>query len=255
MQLGMIGLGRMGANMVRRLMKAGHECVVYNRSPGPVEALVTEGAVGTRSLAELVEKLSPPRAVWLMVPAAVVKRVIDDLSGLLEPGDAIIDGGNSRYTDTVRRAEACATAGRHFVDAGTSGGIWGITEGYSMMVGGSALRAAAIEEKRQSYLNASENGFKVGTYEEMLPTADIVMNLAPDKQHTNGANWPVMLLGNCGGAFKTGCFTQVEGRRPINALYTSILRASGVEVDRFNMNEKMAAKFDSGSGPLREVLA
>jgi len=136
MQIGLIGLGRMGSNMVRRLLKAGHECVVYNRSPGPVEAMVAEGATGSRSLAELVEKLSPPRAVWLMVPAGVVNRVIDDLAGLLEAGDAIIDGGNTWYKEDIVRSEQLAGRGLHYLDVGTSGGVWGLERGYCQMIGG-----------------------------------------------------------------------------------------------------------------------
>ena len=136
MQLGMIGLGRMGANMVRRLLKNGHECVVFDRSPDAVNALVKEKAGGAGSLADLVKKLEPPRAIWLMVPAAVVDQTIGELSSLLESGDTIIDGGNSYYKDSVRRAAGLAPKKINFVDCGTSGGVWGLTEGYSMMVGG-----------------------------------------------------------------------------------------------------------------------
>jgi len=136
MQLGMIGLGRMGANMVRRLIRGGHECVVYNRSPEPVAALAAEGAVGTASLAELVDRLAPPRAIWLMVPAAVVDRSVVELSALLAPGDILIDGGNSHYIDDIRRAKELAAKGIHYVDVGTSGGVWGLERGYCMMIGG-----------------------------------------------------------------------------------------------------------------------
>ncbi len=136
MQIGLIGLGRMGSNMVRRIMKAGHECVVYNRSPGPVEAMEAEGAIGSRSLEELVEKLTPPRAIWLMVPAGIVDRMIDDLAGLLQPGDAIIDGGNSWYKDDILRSERLAQQDLHYLDIGTSGGVWGLERGYCLMIGG-----------------------------------------------------------------------------------------------------------------------
>jgi len=132
----MIGLGRMGANMVRRLIRGGHECVVYNRSPQPVAALAAEGAVGTASLAELVDRLAPPRAIWLMVPAAVVDRSVVELSALLAPGDILIDGGNSHYIDDIRRAKELAAKGIHYVDVGTSGGVWGLERGYCMMIGG-----------------------------------------------------------------------------------------------------------------------
>jgi 6-phosphogluconate dehydrogenase len=136
MQIGMVGLGRMGANMVRRLIKGGHECVVFNRSPQKVKDLVKEKAVGASSLAELVKTLQKPRAVWLMVPAAVVDQFIADLVPLLEPGDIVIDGGNSCYVDDIRRAKELAPKGIHYVDVGTSGGVWGLERGYCMMIGG-----------------------------------------------------------------------------------------------------------------------
>jgi len=136
MQLGMIGLGRMGANMVRRLVRNGHQCVVYDRSKEAVNDLVKEKAVGTTSLADLVKKLEKPRAVWLMVPAAVVDSAIADLLPLLEKGDILIDGGNSYYIDDIRRAKELAPKGIHYVDVGTSGGVWGLERGYCMMIGG-----------------------------------------------------------------------------------------------------------------------
>ena len=138
MQIGMVGLGRMGANMVRRLIKGGHQCVVFNRSPQKVEALVKENAVGASSLADLVEKLEQPRVVWLMVPAAVVDTFIADLLPLLAPDDILIDGGNSSYVDDIRRAKNLAPKRIHYVDVGTSGGVWGLTRGYCMMIGGEA---------------------------------------------------------------------------------------------------------------------
>jgi 6-phosphogluconate dehydrogenase len=136
MQLGMIGLGRMGANMVRRILAAGHSCVVYDRDSGAVEEMATAGAAGAASVAELARCLKPPRRVWVMVPAAVVDPVIDDLVGVLEPGDVIIDGGNSHYKDALRRAAALAEKKLHFVDVGTSGGVWGLERGYCLMIGG-----------------------------------------------------------------------------------------------------------------------
>ncbi len=138
MQLGMIGLGRMGANMVRRLMKDGHSCVVYDRSADAVAALAREGATGASSLADLVAKLEKPRALWLMVPAAVVDQSISDLLPLLEPSDALIDGGNSYYVDDIRRAKDLATKQIDYIDVGTSGGVWGLERGYCMMIGGPA---------------------------------------------------------------------------------------------------------------------
>jgi len=132
----MVGLGRMGANMVRRLLKAGHPCTVFDLSPNAVENLAKEGAVGTSSFAELAKKLAKPRAIWLMVPAAVVDKTIADLLPFLETGDTLIDGGNSYYVDDIRRAKELAPKGIHYVDVGTSGGVWGLERGYCMMIGG-----------------------------------------------------------------------------------------------------------------------
>jgi 6-phosphogluconate dehydrogenase len=136
MQLGMVGLGRMGANMVRRLIKGGHQCVVYDRAAQAVEDLVKEKALGAASPADFVKKLAKPRAVWLMVPAAVVDKTIADFVPLLEPGDILIDGGNSYYVDDIRRAKELASKKIHYVDVGTSGGVWGLERGYCMMIGG-----------------------------------------------------------------------------------------------------------------------
>ena len=136
MQIGMIGLGRMGANMVRRLLKGGHQGVVFDRSPKAVTELTAEKAVGSASLADLVKKLEKPRAVWLMVPAAVVDKTIADLLPHLEAGDILIDGGNSYYVDDIRRAKELAAKRIHYVDVGTSGGVWGLERGYCMMIGG-----------------------------------------------------------------------------------------------------------------------
>ena len=136
MQIGMIGLGRMGANMVRRLIRAGHECVVFDMSPKAIQDLVKSKATGASSLADLVKKLKKPRAVWMMVPAAVVDRTIADLLPALEKGDILIDGGNSYYIDDIRRAKELAGRGIHYVDVGTSGGVWGLERGYCQMIGG-----------------------------------------------------------------------------------------------------------------------
>jgi 6-phosphogluconate dehydrogenase len=135
-QLGMIGLGRMGANMVRRLLKRGHQCAVFDMSAKAVAELVEERAVGTASLAEFVTALTKPRVVWLMVPAGVVDKTIADLLPHLECGDILIDGGNSYYIDDIRRAKELAPKGIHYVDVGTSGGVWGLERGYCMMIGG-----------------------------------------------------------------------------------------------------------------------
>ncbi len=136
MQLGMIGLGRMGANMVRRLMRGGHTCVVYDRNQDTVKELAGEGAVGAASLQEFVQKLSTPRAIWLMVPAGVVDFSLGELTPLLAKGDAVIDGGNSYYVDDIRRAKTLREKGIDYVDVGTSGGVWGLDRGYCMMIGG-----------------------------------------------------------------------------------------------------------------------
>jgi len=136
MQLGMIGLGRMGANMVRRLMKAGHECVVWDRSPDGVKALAADGATGAASLEDFVAKLKPPRSAWLMVPAAAVDASVGELAARLQKDDTIVDGGNSYYIDDIRRQQALRPRGIHYVDVGTSGGVWGLERGYCMMIGG-----------------------------------------------------------------------------------------------------------------------
>jgi 6-phosphogluconate dehydrogenase len=136
MQLGMIGLGRMGANMVRRLVRQGHQCVVFDMSAKAVEELVEEKATGSTSLADFAKKLEKPRAIWLMVPAAVVDKSIGDLLPLLEAGDTLIDGGNSYYIDDIRRSKELAQKGINYVDVGTSGGVWGLERGYCMMIGG-----------------------------------------------------------------------------------------------------------------------
>jgi 6-phosphogluconate dehydrogenase len=145
MQLGMVGLGRMGANMVRRLQKGSHACVTFDRSEQTVQELVREGATGASSLAELVGKLVAPRAVWLMVPVAAVDATIAEILPLLAPGDILIDGGNSHYVDDIRRARELAPRGVHYVDVGTSGGVWGLERGYCMMIGGTAEVVRRLE--------------------------------------------------------------------------------------------------------------
>ncbi len=138
MQLGMIGLGRMGANMVRRLMRGGHSCVVHDTAPAAVQALVAEGAIGATTLDEFVARLTPPRAVWLMVPAAVVDATLDALVPKLAAADVVVDGGNSYYRDDIRRAQRLTGKGLHYVDCGTSGGVLGLERGYCLMIGGEA---------------------------------------------------------------------------------------------------------------------
>jgi 6-phosphogluconate dehydrogenase len=136
MQLGMIGLGRMGANLVRRLMHDGHRCVVYDVSPDAVKALEADGAVGATSLEDFVGKLELPRAIWIMVPAGIVQATLDQLKGLLQTGDMVIDGGNSYYRDDIARAKQLSPLGIHYIDCGTSGGVWGLDRGYCLMIGG-----------------------------------------------------------------------------------------------------------------------
>ena len=136
MQIGLIGLGRMGANMARRLIEGGHECVVFDVSRKAVAELAGEGATGTSQMPDLIKRLARPRSVWLMVPAGVVEETISMLTPLLENGDIVIDGGNSYYIDDLRRAKQLASKGIHYVDVGTSGGVWGLERGYCMMIGG-----------------------------------------------------------------------------------------------------------------------
>ncbi|MBZ5567706.1 MAG: decarboxylating 6-phosphogluconate dehydrogenase [Acidobacteriia bacterium] len=136
MQIGMIGLGRMGANMVRRLLRGGHECVVFDANAGNVKQLASEGAVGANSLDDFARKLKTPRAVWLMLPAAVVEGTLQELAPRLQKDDIVIDGGNSYYIDDIRRAQELGPAGIHYLDVGTSGGVWGLERGYCMMIGG-----------------------------------------------------------------------------------------------------------------------
>ena len=145
MQLGMIGLGRMGGNMVRRLIAGGHACVVFDRSQKAVDELAKEKAVGATSLDDFVSKLAKPRAIWLMVPAAAVDKAISDLLPLVESGDILIDGGNSYYVDDIRRAKELAPKGIHYVDVGTSGGVWGLERGYCMMIGGEAATVKHLD--------------------------------------------------------------------------------------------------------------
>jgi 6-phosphogluconate dehydrogenase len=145
MQLGMVGLGRMGANIVRRSMRGGHECVVWTRTAATVAGLAAEGAIGARDLDDLVARLSPPRVVWVMVPAAATGDMVDELAARLEAGDTIIDGGNSYYHDDIRRAKALTGKGIHYVDIGTSGGVFGLERGFCLMIGGEDDVVARID--------------------------------------------------------------------------------------------------------------
>ena len=145
MQIGILGLGRMGANMARRLIRDGHECVVHTRDASKVDALVEEGAIGAYDMDEFIERLTPPRAVWIMVPAAVVDTVIDQLASRMQRDDIIIDGGNSYYKEDIKRAEALAGQGIHYLDIGTSGGVWGLERGYCLMIGGETETVASLD--------------------------------------------------------------------------------------------------------------
>jgi 6-phosphogluconate dehydrogenase len=146
MQIGFVGLGRMGGNMVHRLASGGHEVVAFNRSPGPVQEAVRHGAIGATSLQDLVDRVKPPRHIWLMLPAGkVTDQFLDELMNLCQPGDLFVDGGNSKWKDTMMRAERAKTRGFEFVDCGTSGGIWGLQVGYSIMAGGTPEAFARVE--------------------------------------------------------------------------------------------------------------
>ncbi|SPJ18429.1 6-phosphogluconate dehydrogenase, decarboxylating [Burkholderiales bacterium] len=162
MQLGMIGLGRMGANMVRRLMRGGHHCVVFDMSPKAVAELARENAVGTASLGEFAAKLVRPRVVWLMVPAAVVDKTIADLVPQLDADDVLIDGGNSYYVDDIRRAKELAPKGIHYVDVGTSGGVWGLERGYCMMIGGETASVSRLSPIFETLVKMVHNGIEYG---------------------------------------------------------------------------------------------
>jgi 6-phosphogluconate dehydrogenase len=145
MQLGMIGLGRMGGNMVRRLLHGGHTCVVFDSQPASVAVLADQGATGSHSLGELVKKLDTPRAVWLMLPAAGVEATLHELTSLLQPGDIVVDGGNSHYVDDIRRAKTLEAGGLHYVDVGVSGGVWGAERGYCLMIGGTSAAVTRLD--------------------------------------------------------------------------------------------------------------
>ncbi|MEO7218118.1 MAG: NADP-dependent phosphogluconate dehydrogenase, partial [Gemmatimonadaceae bacterium] len=138
MQMGMVGLGRMGASMVRRSIRGGHECVVHDINADAIASVVADGAIGAASLDDFVAKLNKPRVAWMMLPAAIVEQTVEDLAQRFEPGDIIVDGGNSHYVDDIRRAKLLAKRGIHYVDSGTSGGVWGIDRGFCQMIGGEA---------------------------------------------------------------------------------------------------------------------
>ena len=179
MQIGMVGLGRMGANMVRRLLRGGHECVAYDRSLDAVKAVTADGAHGVASVADLAAKLTTPRAIWLMVPAAIVDRAIDDLLPHLAPGDIVIDGGNSFYRDDVDRAKRLAAKGLHYVDCGTSGGVWGLERGYCLMIGGEADVVRHLDPIFRTLAPGAEDPAGLKTGRTTSARATVVESTAP----------------------------------------------------------------------------
>jgi 6-phosphogluconate dehydrogenase len=173
MQIGMIGLGRMGANMVRRLMRGQHQCVVYDVFPDAAKALAKEGAVAAATLDEFVQKLQRPRAVWMMVPAGVVDKTIESIAPKLTSGDILIDGGNSYYIDDIRRAKELMTKGIHYVDCGTSGGVWGLERGYCQMIGGETAVVKSLDPIFATLAPPHESATKLpGRDKPMTSTAD-----------------------------------------------------------------------------------
>lgn len=173
MQLGMVGLGRMGANMVRRLLKAGQQCVVFDRSPKAVQELVKQNATGAADLSDLAKQLEQPRAIWLMVPAAVVNQTISDLVPHLATGDILIDGGNSYYIDDIRRAKELEAKGIHYVDVGTSGGVWGLERGYCMMIGGEKDVVKRLDPIFQSLAPGTGDVARTAGREKLKGTAEL----------------------------------------------------------------------------------
>ncbi|MGA7882759.1 MAG: decarboxylating 6-phosphogluconate dehydrogenase, partial [Terrimicrobiaceae bacterium] len=172
MQLGMVGLGRMGANMVRRLIKQGHQCVVYDANPKAVTQLVADGATGASSLAEFASKLNAPRNAWIMVPAAITDKVVDELASHLESGDTIIDGGNSYFRDDRRRSAHLKKAGIHYLDVGTSGGVWGLERGYCMMIGGDKVAVDRMDPILKSLAPGRGNVERTPGREKLGGTAE-----------------------------------------------------------------------------------
>jgi 6-phosphogluconate dehydrogenase len=199
MQLAMVGLGRMGANIARRLMRDGHECVVFDVNPDAVAALAEEGGVGADSLADLATKLQAPRVVWLMIPAGLTGRVVDEVAAVLEPGDIIIDGGNSNYRDDVRRAAKLKESGIHYVDVGTSGGVFGLDRGYCLMVGGPDEAVATIEPVLRTIApGAGEIARTPGRSGELAPEEQGYLHCGPSgaghfvKMVHNGIEYGIM---------------------------------------------------------------
>jgi 6-phosphogluconate dehydrogenase len=172
MQMGMVGLGRMGANMVRRLLKGGHQCVVYDVNPASVKELASEGAIGASSLDDFAAKLNKPRVAWMMVPAAVVESTVDDLAKRFQTGDIIVDGGNSYYVDDIRRAKALKAKGLHYVDSGTSGGVWGLERGFCQMIGGEPEIVKHLDSIFATLAPSIDSAPRIEGREKMTGTAE-----------------------------------------------------------------------------------
>ena len=200
MQIGMMGLGRMGANMVRRLMRDGHECVVYDINPASVAGLVKDGAIGAASMEEFVGKLAKPRSAWLMLPAAITGKIVDQVAALMEPGDIIIDGGNSYYHDAVDQAAELAAKGMHYVDVGTSGGVWGLERGYCLMIGGPDVAVQHLDPIFATLAPGADAGAPLRTrMPEPRPSAICIADRAApaissrwSTTASNTASWPPM---------------------------------------------------------------
>ncbi len=232
MQLGMLGLGRMGANMARRLMRAGHQCVVHDVSPAAVQALAADGATGSSTLADFVGKLAKPRALWLMVPAAAVDATVNELLPLLEAGDILIDGGNSYYRDDVDRAHKLAARGVHYVDCGTSGGVWGLERGYCLMIGG--------EPDVVQHLDP--------VFASLAPGAGELPRTAGREQHTGTAERGYLHCGpNGAGHFVKMVHNGIEyGLMAAYAEGLNILRHA-------NLGKRASSAADAETTPLREA--
>jgi 6-phosphogluconate dehydrogenase len=232
MQLGMIGLGRMGANIVRRLMRAGHRCVVYDVNAAVVEGMAGEGGVGANSLADLVARLDKPRAVWIMLPAALVQPAVDTLSGLLDAGDIVIDGGNSYYRDDIERARQLAPTGIHYVDCGTSGGVWGLDRGYCLMIGGEAEAVGRLRP----------------IFETIAPGA---ASAAPTPSRTRAGTAPDGYL-HCGPS-GAGHFVKMIHNGVEYGMMAAI--AEGLSIIRHAGAGKQRAEADAETAPLRDPSA
>jgi 6-phosphogluconate dehydrogenase len=233
MQLGMVGLGRMGANLVRRLMRDGHRCVVYDVNPAAVNVLAGEGATGATSLDDLVAKLDKPRAVWLMLPAAIVDATLDALVPLLAPGDAVIDGGNSYYRDDITRAKRLVAQNIHYVDCGTSGGVWGLERGYCLMIGGETEVVSRLDP----------------IFKTIAPGAGCA-EPTPDRTRTDGTAPDGYLHCGPGGA---GHFVKMVHNGVEYGMMAAI--AEGLSIIKHANAGKVSRTVDAETTPLRDAWA